>query len=231
MSARAILEAHPLTRVILPLEDDQVQFVSPDNPALLAVSMATRIVTLSPGLVFGAPTQSWPEEVRRPEHWMMTDAQGLVPYLGAGTDQRDVRLWAWLAYLKHADLIQWSGALPEQNDPTAQADPGTPHLVLSRKLVRRGRAGAERSAQMAAPGAGGLRISVAGGTARDADERVFAGAAPDPAGGASAGAGTRSGIRAAERNGGPENMGRSASSFWPVRFWRDRRDRRRMIRW
>jgi hypothetical protein len=124
MAARAILEAHPLTRVILPLEDDQVQFESSDNPALLPVSMAGRIVSLAPGLVFGSPTQNWPQEAPRPEHWMMTDSQGLVPYLGAGTGQRDVRLWAWLAYLKHADLIQWSGALPEQNDPNAEADPG-----------------------------------------------------------------------------------------------------------
>ena len=124
MGARAILEAHPLTRVILPLEDDQVQFVSSDNPMLLPPAMANRIVTLSPGLVFGAPTQTWPGELRRPEHWMNTDAQGLVPYVGAGTDQRDVRLWAWLAYLRHADLLNWSGALPDQNDPTAQADPG-----------------------------------------------------------------------------------------------------------
>jgi hypothetical protein len=124
MSARAILDAHPLTRVLLPLEDDQVQFESSDNPAALSVSMARRIITLAPGLVFGAPTQSWPEDVRPPEHWMMTEAQGLVPYLGAGTDQRDVRLWAWLAYLKHADLIQWSGPLPDQNDPSIEADPG-----------------------------------------------------------------------------------------------------------
>jgi len=126
MLARAILESHPLLRVILPLEDEQVQFESSDNPMLLPASMAQRMVTLSPGLVFGAPTQNWPAEVRRPEHWMRTDGAGLVPYVGAGTDPRDVRLWAWLAYLRQADLIEWGGALPEQNDPADQADPGKP---------------------------------------------------------------------------------------------------------
>jgi len=124
MDARAIMESHPLTRVMLPLEDDQVQFESGDNPAAIPVSMAPRVVPLAPGLVFGAPTQTWPDNAARPEHWLNTDAQGLVPYVGAGTDERDVRLWAWLAYLRHADLIQWPGALPDQDDPIAQADPG-----------------------------------------------------------------------------------------------------------
>jgi hypothetical protein len=124
MAARMILESHPLTHIMLPLEEDQIQFESADNPALLPISMASRLIALSPGLVFGSPTQNWPQDAPRPKQWMMTDSEGLVPYLGAGTDQRDVRLWAWLAYLRHADLIQWSAALPEQNDPNAPADPG-----------------------------------------------------------------------------------------------------------
>jgi hypothetical protein len=103
LAARAIMDAHPLTRIMLPLEDDQVQFSSSDEPMTLAISTADRIISLAPGLVFGAPTQNWPEDAAKPEHWLNTESQGLVPYLGAGTDQRDVRLWAWLAYLRHAD--------------------------------------------------------------------------------------------------------------------------------
>jgi len=125
MQARSILSAHPLVRVALPLEDEQVQFVSTDNPMLLPGSMAGRILTVAPGLVFAEPTQAWPSDLRRPEHWLRTDEQGLVPYVGAGGTERDVRLWAWLAYLKHADLILWSDALPQQNDPLQQADPST----------------------------------------------------------------------------------------------------------
>lgn len=123
MQARAILDAHPLVRVILPLEDSQVQFESSDNPMLLAPEMGTRIAALAGGLVFGAPTQNWPADIRPPEYWLSTDSAGLAPYIGAGMDQRDVRLWAWLAYLKHADLVQWAGALPEQDDPSDPADP------------------------------------------------------------------------------------------------------------
>ncbi|MGD0464817.1 MAG: hypothetical protein ABSB74_20220 [Tepidisphaeraceae bacterium] len=123
MKARAILDAHPLVRVAIPLEDDQIQFASSDNPMLLNPSLVGRMITLAPGPVFAAPTQSWPMELRRPEHWLRTEAPGLAPYAGAGASGPDVRLWAWLAYLRHADLIFWSEALPEQNDPTQQADP------------------------------------------------------------------------------------------------------------
>jgi hypothetical protein len=123
MTARGILDTHPLVRVTIPLDDDQIQFVSSDNAMLLNPSMVSRLITLAPGLVFGAPTQSWPPELRRPDHWLRTESPGLAPYVGAGTSERDVRQWAWLAYLRHANLVFWSDALPEQNDPAEQADP------------------------------------------------------------------------------------------------------------
>lgn len=123
MAARAILDAHPLVRVGMPLEDDQVQFASSDYPLALNPAMVGRMISLAPGLVFASPTQSWPAELRRPEHWLQSDAPGLAPYIGAGTNEQDVRLWAWLAYLRHADLIRWSDALPDQDDPTAAAEP------------------------------------------------------------------------------------------------------------
>ena len=73
------------------------------------------------GLVFAAPSQTI--EHRPSEHWLRTDLPGLVPYAGAGGDERNVRLWAWLAFLKHADVILWTDALPQQNQPTQEADP------------------------------------------------------------------------------------------------------------
>jgi hypothetical protein len=124
MKAQEILDTHPLVRVAIPLEDDQIQFVSSDNPMLLNPSMASRMITLAPGLVFGAPTQSWPVDLRQPEHWLRAESPGLAPDVGAGTSGRDVRLWAWLAYLQHADLVFWSDALPQKDDPTQQVDPG-----------------------------------------------------------------------------------------------------------
>jgi hypothetical protein len=54
---------------------------------------------------------------------LRTDASGVLPYLGAGGNERDVRIWAWLAFLRHAGLVLWSDALPAQNKLTEQVDP------------------------------------------------------------------------------------------------------------
>jgi hypothetical protein len=123
MAARAILDAHPLLRLGLPLEDDQIQFASSDNPMLLSPATVNRIIALSPELVFGSPSQSWPAELHRPAHWLDADSPGVSPYIGAGTDEQDVRLLSWLAYLRRADLVRWSGALPDWDDPDKAADP------------------------------------------------------------------------------------------------------------
>jgi hypothetical protein len=123
LEAQRILAAHPLVRVTLPLEDDQLSFASAQNPQLIDPKTSPRLMTAATGLVFAPPTQAWPGGVALPQHWLRTDLAGLVPYVGAGGDERDVRLWAWLAYLKRAQMIMWTDALPRQNQPTEQADP------------------------------------------------------------------------------------------------------------
>jgi hypothetical protein len=121
--AAQILQAHPGVRVMAPLEDEQLQFASADHPDLLDPSDTWRIISASPGPVFASPTHSWPAGLKRPTHWLRTDTSGVVPYVGAVDNERDVRIWAWLAFLRHADLILWGDALPTQNQPTQQADP------------------------------------------------------------------------------------------------------------
>jgi hypothetical protein len=68
--------------------------------------------------------QAWPEGAAPPAQWLRTDLPGLVPYIGAGGDERDVRLWAWLAFLRDASLILWNSALPRTDDPLQPAEPG-----------------------------------------------------------------------------------------------------------
>jgi hypothetical protein len=123
--AQRVLAAHPLLRVTVPLEDDQLQFATAQNaaqnPNLLDPAATDRIMSAATGLVFAAPTQPVLHEPS--QHWLRTDLPGLVPYVGAGGDERDVRLWAWLAYLKRAQMIYWSNALPRQNQPAQEADP------------------------------------------------------------------------------------------------------------
>jgi hypothetical protein len=59
----------------------------------------------------------------------------LVPYIGAGGDEHDVRVWAWLAFLRHLDgygarhvfeqnYILWNTTLPLGGSPDQSADPG-----------------------------------------------------------------------------------------------------------
>ncbi|WP_428938573.1 hypothetical protein [Fontivita pretiosa] len=132
--AALVLNAHPRVRVAVPLEDDQVQFANPGNPNLVPTNAATRLLTANPGVVFSSPIQNWPAALPRPQRWLRTDLTGLIPYVGAGGDERDVRLWAWLSFLPlppppmgvqygPVQFIRWVGVLPKDNSPTDPADP------------------------------------------------------------------------------------------------------------
>ncbi len=122
LSAQAsqVLNTHPGVRVALPLEDDQVQLGTGNG---IDPASASRLLTAAPGLVFAPPLQSWPDGTPRPDRWMRTDLPGLVPYSGAGGDERDIRLWSWLAFLRRSTLILWDNALPRTLSPDEPADP------------------------------------------------------------------------------------------------------------
>lgn len=121
--AAEVMALHPRVRVTLPLENDQLQLADPNQPKMIPPPAAPRLWATAPELVFSPPVQKWPESAQKPDQWLRTDNAGLVPYVGAGGDDRDVRLWAWLAFLREAKLISFSGVLPTLNDPTQPADP------------------------------------------------------------------------------------------------------------
>ncbi len=118
-----ILDAHPRIRATSPLEADQLVLRTENDPTMIDPLAADRLIVAAPGLVFAPPTTRWPENVPRPQRWLRTDMPGLVPYVGAGGDERDVRLWAWLAFLRQANMILWDGVLPRASSPTDPADP------------------------------------------------------------------------------------------------------------
>lgn len=132
--AASVLLAHPRIRVAVPLEDDQLQFATGNNRELLRSNDTERLIAANPGVVFSSPLQRWPDGVTRPARWMRTDLTGLIPYVGAGGDERDTRLWAWLSFLPlpppqlgaqygPVQFIRWGSALPSNTLPTEAADP------------------------------------------------------------------------------------------------------------
>lgn len=151
-SAAETLAIHSRVRIVVPLETDQLHLEegpggaaadAPDSDAPAAgapgadapadnnnhklrridPASVTRLFAAAPGLVFAPTMRLWPEDVDRPRRYLRTDMPALVPYVGAGGDERDVRLWAWLAYLRDAELIHWNATLPSLSDPTEAADP------------------------------------------------------------------------------------------------------------
>ena len=129
--AAEVLSIHPRLRVTVPLEDDQIQFAGPNQPKLIDAHTTGRMWAAAPGLVSTPPVQAWPPGVERPDRWLRTDVPGLVPYVGAGGDERDVRLWAWLAYFRQPNgasrhprpMVVWDETLPRLGSPTEPADP------------------------------------------------------------------------------------------------------------
>ena len=102
MSADAaqILSDHPHVRVSLPLEADQLKLATKDSPNFIDPKNADRLNVAGQGIVFNTPIQNWPADVKPPQVWLRADSPGLVQYMGAGGDERDVRVWAWLAFLR-----------------------------------------------------------------------------------------------------------------------------------
>lgn len=126
--AQRTLALHPRMRAILPLQEDQLRLADETSPMMLAPDHVARLIASAPPLVFFPPLQRLPDGVTRPALWLRADlsdagAAGLTPYVGAGGDEYDVRLWAWLAFLRNATLIQFSGVLPRADLPTQAADP------------------------------------------------------------------------------------------------------------
>ncbi len=121
--AADLLNDQARVRVALPLEIDQLQLASAARPTMIEPLKAGRLLCSAPNLIFSPPIQLWPEATPRPRRWLRTDLPGLLPYASAGGDERDVRLFAWLAYLRQADLVMFSGSLPGTPDAATSADP------------------------------------------------------------------------------------------------------------
>ncbi|MGC4031547.1 MAG: hypothetical protein QM754_07410 [Tepidisphaeraceae bacterium] len=121
--ASRVMRSHPRVRVMLPLEGDEAQLADEKNPDFIDRTATGRLNVVAPGLISDSAILNWPKELDRPQNWLQTDLSGLIPYTGAGGDESDVRVWAWAAFLRRANLIQWNACLPVESKPDTPADP------------------------------------------------------------------------------------------------------------
>ncbi|MGN6725923.1 MAG: hypothetical protein ACTHLZ_08400 [Tepidisphaeraceae bacterium] len=121
--ASRILRAHPRVRVRVPLQSDEIQLAGDSNPNLIDAAATGRLNCVAPGLISSSSMEQWPANLQKPQFWLRTDLAGLIPYVGAGGDETDVRVWSWVAFLRHANAIQWDNALPKEPDLSTPADP------------------------------------------------------------------------------------------------------------
>jgi hypothetical protein len=118
--AARILDTNAQVRVVLPLSDGELAGAAgaPTGDQL------ARVLTASPGLVSSSNPGPVAVAGRLPHpHWLRAEAPGLVPYGATGGDERDMRVWAWLAFLRRADLIVFDSTLPAVDAPQEPADP------------------------------------------------------------------------------------------------------------
>jgi hypothetical protein len=118
--AGELLAIHPRLRVTVPLSEEQVVLSGAGGPKRIDAGDLDRVMYAAAGLVSAPPMQKLPENAGT--RWLRTDLPGLIPYVGAGADEREVRLWAWLAYLRKAQLVQWASVLPRQNEAGQAAE-------------------------------------------------------------------------------------------------------------
>lgn len=118
--AGELLGIHPRLRVTVPLSEEQVVLSSSGGAKRIDEADLERVMYAATGLVSAPPIAKLPENAGT--RWLRTDLPGLIPYVGAGADEREVRLWAWLAYLRRAQLVQWASVLPRQNGPEQAAE-------------------------------------------------------------------------------------------------------------
>lgn len=123
--AAALIEHHPRLSVMLPLDHDHVGFAAPGQsaaPGLIDPQLAGRLLLSAPGLI-GTAQSDWPQSLPHPQQWLRPDQSGLTPYAAAGTTESDLRLWAWLAFLRQCQLVVWSNLLPTTTGLREPADP------------------------------------------------------------------------------------------------------------
>jgi hypothetical protein len=107
-----VLAANPRLRVSLPLKDAELS----TSPVIVPAEDLSRVLTEAPGLISTVRPPGIGADARRRSHWLSGHEAG------ATCDQRDVRAWAWLAFLRQAEVIKWDQPLPTVPGPADAAE-------------------------------------------------------------------------------------------------------------
>jgi hypothetical protein len=138
--AALALASHPRLRVLLPLEEERLSYAETEGADRPARSQADRMVTLAAGLVSASPMRRAaldgpPGAVTSGSSVNAVASVGgrltyldarhgaLVPYAGAGASEADVRVWAFLAFLRGSNVIRFGSTLPGAESLEIAADP------------------------------------------------------------------------------------------------------------
>lgn len=119
--AADVVESHPRVIAAVPVEADSLSYSEGAGAGLPRREDDDRLMTATPGLVYNTPITSGPP--RRSPTYLRTDLAGLLPYAGTGGDERDVRVWAWLAYTRNTNAVRFDSVLPRNDRPDQVADP------------------------------------------------------------------------------------------------------------
>jgi hypothetical protein len=101
--------------------EEQILLATPEAPGRIPSDALPRVLYTAPGLIAAQPLERLPEGAG--VRWLRTDLPETLPHIGAGADERESRLWSWLAFFRRATLIQWPGVLPAEDHPGAPAEP------------------------------------------------------------------------------------------------------------
>ncbi len=119
--AADVLGSHPRVIAAVPIEADRLLYADSGQSDLPRRSDDERLMTASPGLIYNTPITTGPP--RRSPTFLRTDLAGLLPYAGTGGDERDVRVWAWLAYTRNTTSVRFDSVLPRNDRVDQVADP------------------------------------------------------------------------------------------------------------
>jgi hypothetical protein len=122
LQANDALSAQSRVRVMMPMLTDQIDYADTEA-AMPARTDAERIIALNPGPVSHSIVRTAGGERGRTPTFLQADTSGLMPYIGAGGDERDVRLWAWLGFVRGAGVVRFGQTLPTSAKPLDAADP------------------------------------------------------------------------------------------------------------